>query len=276
MRVYISSFSPSKSFQFVNDQLSWEEENFHHHDYHDPPHALRVGLYDDQYPPQRLAAVARSDHWKTTPAQVGFPRASNPKVKIALVWEGGLLSEQHWRGLVLSEELPSGCLQVKRGLVVQAIWYIVTADNAATKTLLMGNPAKTLDSLIKVVVGFLNGGRIKGYIYDFSALEESFNLLPQEDPLQGEEIKVEMKDLKAVFFVWEFTSNPEHHDLLRAAAPMEGRKIEVTFTDGEKIVGKTTGYNPQRNGFFMYPADPRGNNIRIFVVTRNTRQVKLV
>jgi hypothetical protein len=140
----------------------------------------------------------------------------------------------------------------------------------------MGNPAKTLDSLIKVVVGFLNGGRIKGYIYDFSALEESFNLLPQEDPLQGEEIKVEMKDLKAVFFVWEFTSNPEHHDLLRAAAPMEGRKIEVTFTDGEKIVGKTTGYNPQRNGFFMYPADPRGNNIRIFVVTRNTRQVKLV
>ena len=135
MRVYISSFSPSKSFQFVNDQLSWEEENFHHHDYHDPPHALRVGLYDDQYPPQRLAAVARSDHWKTTPAQVGFPRASNPKVKIALVWEGGLLSEQHWRGLVLSEELPSGCLQVKRGLVVQAIWYIVTADTQIRREL---------------------------------------------------------------------------------------------------------------------------------------------
>ena len=59
----------------------------------------------------------------------------------------------------------------------------------------MGTRAKTLDHLSKVVVGFLNGDRIRGYVYDFSALEESFNLLPQEDPLQGQERKVAMKDL---------------------------------------------------------------------------------
>ena len=140
----------------------------------------------------------------------------------------------------------------------------------------MGTPARTLDHLNKVVVGFLNGDRIKGYIYEFSSLEESFNLLPQEDPLQGQGIKVAMKDLKAVFFVWEFTGNPEYHDSLRADAPMHGRRIEVTFIDGEKIVGRPEGYNSQRIGFFMYPANPKGNNIRIFVVTRNTRQVRLV
>ncbi|HMD84561.1 MAG TPA: hypothetical protein VKO18_07650 [Terriglobia bacterium] len=140
----------------------------------------------------------------------------------------------------------------------------------------MVTPAKTLDHLNKVVVGFLRGGRIKGYVDDFSALNESFNLLPQEDPLQGQGIKVAMKDLKAVFFVWEFTGNPEYQDSPPACAPMDGRIIEVTFTDGEKIVGRTEGYNSLRIGFFMFPADPKSNNIRIFVVTRNTRQIRLV
>jgi hypothetical protein len=178
--------------------------------------------------------------------------------------------------LVVSEELASGCLQLERGLVVQALWYRVIDDNTATETALMGTPAKTLDQLSKVVVGFLNGGRIKGYVYDFSALKESFNLLPQEDPLHGQEITVEMKDLKAVFFVWDFAGNPEYHESLRADAPLHGRRIEVTFIDGEKIVGRPEGYNVQRLGFFVFPVDPRSNNIRIFVVTRNTRQVRLV
>jgi len=164
----------------------------------------------------------------------------------------------------------------KRGLVVQGFWYNVTDDNTATKISLMGTPAKTLDHLNKVVVGFLNGGRIKGYAYDFSALKESFSLLPQEDPLKGQGIKVEMKDLKAVFFVWDFSGNPEYDESLCADSPMHGRKIEVTFIDGEKIVGRTEGYSPQRLGFFLFPADPKSNNIRIFVVTKNTRQVRLV
>jgi hypothetical protein len=185
-------------------------------------------------------------------------------------------SEQRWRGALVPEELASGWHQLERGLVVQGIWYNVADDNPATETALMGTPTKTLDHLNKIVVGFLNGGRIKGYVYDFSSLDESFNLLPQEDPLQGQGTKVAMKDLKAVFFVWEFTGNPEYPDSLLADAPMQGRGIEVTFTDGEKIVGKPEGYNSQRIGFFMYPANPKGNNIRIFVVTRNTRQVRLI
>ena len=85
-----------------------------------------------------------------------------------------------------------------------------------------------------------------------------------------------MKDLKAVFFVWEFAGNPQYHGSQPTHVPSDGRTIEVTFADGEKIVGRTEGYNSQRIGFFLYPADPRGNNIRIYVVTRNTRQVRLV
>jgi hypothetical protein len=140
----------------------------------------------------------------------------------------------------------------------------------------MGTPPRTLDHLNKVVVGFLNGERIKGYVYAFSALKESFNLLPQEDPLQGQGIKVEMRDLKALFFVWDFIGNPEYNESISAAGSLHGRIIEVTFRDGEKIIGRTEGYSPQRLGFFMFPADPKSNNIRIFVVNRNTRQVRLI
>ena len=151
----------------------------------------------------------------------------------------------------------------------------MTDEHTVTKASLMGTPAKTLDQLSKVVVGFLNGNRIKGYVCEFSGLDDSFNLLPQDDPLQGQGIKVEMRDLKAVFFVWEFAGIHENHDFMLADAPKSRRTIEVTFTDGEKIVGRPDGYYAQRIGFFMFPANPKGNNIRIFVVTRNTRQVRL-
>jgi hypothetical protein len=140
----------------------------------------------------------------------------------------------------------------------------------------METPAKTLDRLSKIVVGFLNGDRIKGYVCEFSASEDSFNLLPQDDPLHRPGIKVGLRDLKAVFFVWEFSGIREYHDFLLADAPKDRRTIEVTFTDGEKIVGRPDGYNSNRIGFFMFPADPKGNNIRIFVITRNTRQVRLI
>jgi len=137
-------------------------------------------------------------------------------------------------------------------------------------------PVKTLDHLKKVVVSFLNGGRIKGFVNDFSALNESFNLLPREDPLQGQQIKVEMNDLKAVFFVRDFAGNSEYRDSLHAGVSMDGRTTVVTFTDGEKIIGRTEGHHPQRIGFFMSPADRKGNNIRIFVVARNTRHIRIL
>jgi hypothetical protein len=140
----------------------------------------------------------------------------------------------------------------------------------------MGTPAKTPDHLNKVVVAFLHGDRIKGCAYDFSALKESFNLLPPEAPLQGQGRKVEMKDLKAIFFVKDFSGDLQYHESLGADAPMHGRKVEVTFIDGEKIVGRTEGYNPRKLGFFVFPADPKSNNLRIFVVTRNTREVRFV
>jgi len=140
----------------------------------------------------------------------------------------------------------------------------------------MATPQRTPDHLNKVVVAYLDGRRLKGYVYNFSALRESFHLFPQENPLQERGAEVAMNDLKAIFFVKDFIGDREYQGQPIAEPPMHGRKIEVTFSDGEKIFGKTQGYDPQKLGFFMLPADPQSNDLRIFVVKKNASQVRFV
>lgn len=140
----------------------------------------------------------------------------------------------------------------------------------------METPPKTLSRETKVVVAYLDGRRLKGHVYNFSALKDSFDLLPQENPVQGRGTKVELKDLKAVFFVKEYTGNPEHHGSPHVEAPAHGRKVEATFRDGEKVIGTTEGYNPEKLGFFMIPADPQDNNVRIFIISKNAVHIRLL
>ena len=59
------------------------------------------------------------------------------------------------------------------------------------------------------------------------------------------------------------------------AAP-QGRKVAVTFHDGEILLGSTLGYRGEGNGFFVHPADPRSNNLRVFVAPGATREVKFL
>ncbi|HEX9984615.1 MAG TPA: hypothetical protein VGF69_15240 [Thermoanaerobaculia bacterium] len=72
----------------------------------------------------------------------------------------------------------------------------------------------------------------------------------------GAAFEVSFAELKAVFFPRTVSV-----DELEAAS---GMQIAVEFTDGEVIRG-IANYNPERNGFFLYPAD-RSKNDRIFVV----------
>ena len=42
-------------------------------------------------------------------------------------------------------------------------------------------------------------------------------------------------------------------------------RIALTFSDGERVVGMTVRYPPIKPFFYVVPADPRSNNIRILV-----------
>jgi hypothetical protein len=138
---------------------------------------------------------------------------------------------------------------------------------------IMTTPQDT-DIRSKAVVAYLDGRRLKGYIYNFSAQKDRFRLFFEQDVQQREGTDVQMKDLKAIFFAKDFVGNSEYHESQMIPLGNQGRKVEVNFRDGEKLVGTTDAYNPQKIGFFMVPADPRSNNLRVFVITKNARQLR--
>ena len=133
-------------------------------------------------------------------------------------------------------------------------------------------PSRSPDN--KAVVAFLDGRRMKGYIYNFSALKDTFTLFLRDYAPGEEGIKVKMESLKAVFFVHDFIGNSESEDVSDTETAKHGRSIEVIYSDGESLRGYTDAYNPQKLGFFMFPANPKSNNIRIFVVSKNALQIK--
>lgn len=130
----------------------------------------------------------------------------------------------------------------------------------------------------KIVAHYMDGHLTKGVTTDFFPNKESFHLLPAGASMQGQTLDIRIADLKAIFFVRDYTGNPDYSDKqnFEEGKNVIGRKISVVFKDGEQMVGVTTGYQPDRPGFFIVPADPHSNIERCFVVTKATREVKFL
>ncbi len=130
---------------------------------------------------------------------------------------------------------------------------------------------------VKVVARYVNGKRVKGFSQDFFPNKDRFHIYPAAKP-SGEAAEILVKDLKAIFFVQDFAGNSlykERKKYIEGEKP-SGRKVEVTFADGEVLVGSTLGYDPSRPGFFLFPADPKCNNIRVFAVTSAVKKVRFL
>jgi hypothetical protein len=128
---------------------------------------------------------------------------------------------------------------------------------------------------LKVVARYIDGRIVKGLSQDFFPNKDRFHVYPA-DKSSGEAAEIFLKELKAVFFVRDFVGNfqyNERKEYLEGDKP-SGRKIEVTFKDGEVLVGTTLGYDPSRPGFFLFPADPKSNNVRVFAVTTSVKKVR--
>jgi hypothetical protein len=128
---------------------------------------------------------------------------------------------------------------------------------------------------IKVVVRYLSGQVLKGFTQDFLPNKDRFHLHPP-DKSSKESVEVFTKDLKAIFFVQDFAGNPKYDERKKYmdAEKPQGRKVEVTFVDGEILVGSTLGYDPKRPGFFLFPVDPKSNNIRVFAISPAVKNVR--
>jgi hypothetical protein len=128
----------------------------------------------------------------------------------------------------------------------------------------------------KIVVRYKDGRLFKGFTHDFHPTRAHFAIWPSINAPQHEGIQVPLAGLKAVFFVRDFRGDAEYVEDKHFEQAGHGRRIEVTFFDQEVLVGTTLSYRPDGQGFFLIPADPRTNNVRVFVVTSAVRHVRFL
>ena len=127
---------------------------------------------------------------------------------------------------------------------------------------------------VKVVVRYCDGRIVKGTTLNFDPKRASFLLESADGP--AEPLEVRLDDLKAVFFVRDLVGNSEYHEEKNFEKPPAGRRLAVTFADGEQVIGASLTYDPTRDGFFLFPADARSNNERIYVVRRSVAKVERI
>ncbi len=124
-----------------------------------------------------------------------------------------------------------------------------------------------------------DGTRHRGYVYNFSPGAESLHLFPSDSTDKRFAKLVELRDCKAIFFVRTHEGNRAAREASRRAGPkriprgVRGVKMRIHFKDGEVLMASSEAYSPSRPGFFAYPLEADSNNLRIFVVNANVRQV---
>jgi hypothetical protein len=130
----------------------------------------------------------------------------------------------------------------------------------------------------KVVARFADGRTLKGMTADFLPAKNTFHLAVTGTSPGTAPIEINMSQLKALFFVKDLGGDPKHveRNTFDPARPAAGRQIKATFKDGEVLVGTTTGYQPNRPGFFLVPADEDSNIERCFVITAATSDVRFL
>jgi hypothetical protein len=128
----------------------------------------------------------------------------------------------------------------------------------------------------RVVVRFVDGKLLRGYSNNFHPDAAHLHLSPDVNCAPGDRLFVPMTLLKAVFFVRDLAGNAEHVDSNCFDHTPRARKVEVTFRDDEVMIGSTLNYKPQGQGFYLIPANSRGNNQRVYVVLAAVRHLRFL
>lgn len=130
----------------------------------------------------------------------------------------------------------------------------------------------TIGGNSKLVAHFKDGHITKGFSRDFDPSRDSFHLVRREGEVAASQ-EIHLEDLKALFHVKTWGRKDKHAGQI-AGFPSEKRakgsgtlvKTVLEFYDGEKIFGYSLDYDPNRQGFYVVPADPSDNNRTIYVV----------
>ena len=132
----------------------------------------------------------------------------------------------------------------------------------------------------------VRGGKLlKGLLTDFTPTAVTVHLQLESGPAHAP-VEVKVSDLKAVYYVRSLAGNRQYKKKRYfRSVESQGKRIMVRFKDGEILCGFIKGAlpwkdgfmtakDPNLKGFFIYPADPEGNNTKIFVVTTSVQDVR--
>lgn len=119
----------------------------------------------------------------------------------------------------------------------------------------------------KIIARTRGGKCFKGYLKDGRFLTRG---ILRMTTLDGQELPVDLTQLKGVFFVRDFEGNKNHleNKILTSDPEQQGLRVRLRFEDNETMEGVVENHLDfiQSNAFFFWPADPEANNNLIFVV----------
>ena len=130
----------------------------------------------------------------------------------------------------------------------------------------------------KVVARYADGRIVKGMTSDFLPTKQAFHVSEVATTAQLKPLEIRMAELKALFFVKDFAGDAQHAEgnEFDVSRPRVGPHMRVHFADGEVLVGTTQGYQPNRPGFFLEPADSDSNIERCYAMAAAVQQVSFI
>ncbi len=126
----------------------------------------------------------------------------------------------------------------------------------------------------QVVARYRDGRLVKGVSLDLDPAKPTCHVRP----VGGKVTEVKLSELKALFLVKSLDGNPAHDEALIFEAndrrSSGSTKVAVIFQDGERLVGFTNRFPPNRSLYYVVPADLKSNNIRILVNSEAVRSIE--
>ena len=130
-----------------------------------------------------------------------------------------------------------------------------------------------------VIIRFLDGRIIRGYIDKFSQQNSHISIVDEKSNKQS----IQLNQLKAVFYVKTFKGN-KHYSAKKifTETHQKSKKLLVRFKDGESLTGYLDGdvpwqrsffLEPKKGGFFLIPSDDKTNNKKVFVISEAVTNV---
>ena len=130
----------------------------------------------------------------------------------------------------------------------------------------------------KVVAHLRDGEIFKGFSRDFDGVRTSFHVYSTGESVARSR-RIDLDELKALFYVRSWGRGPGRVNRSYTFGNMDramndpGRRAAIRFRDGEQIWGYVLDDEMSDAGFFLIPANPEDNNIKIFVVRSSLEEI---